>query len=158
MFAHVIFDGAPICRCGELQSPRLCTRASKTLLAFSAVFMPRLRVARSRTRTASFVDLRCKYNSNYVLLATLARRLRLYSCTVHSARAESADRGARALVPRRRITNERAGPKHTVNMKFTGAKFGSTRIIDQCSGSPLRTTWEPPPHLGPQVFRCRLQP
>ena len=111
--------------------------------------------------TASFVDLRCKYNSNYVLLATLAtlaRRSRLYSCTVHSARAESVDRGARALVPRRRITNERAGPKHTVNMKFTGAKFGSTRIIDQCSGSPLRTTWEPPPHLGPQVFRCRLQP
>jgi len=81
MFTNVIFNGAPICRCGKLQSPRLCTRASITVLAFNAFFLPRLRVARSHTRTASFVDLRCKYNGNYVLLAMLGRGLRLHSCT-----------------------------------------------------------------------------
>jgi len=51
-----------------------------------------------------------------------------------SARALSADRGARTLVPRRRTSGGRTGPKYSASVIFTGATFGSTRnTVQPCA-------------------------
>ena len=151
------FSVVPNFRHGKLQSPRLCTRASKTAHAFCAVFVLQHGVARSRAHCFPRSTKMQVQVQSCAATARLAWRLRLHSCLCLSElRGSSCILCAPFQQTVVRVPWSR-GEEIVWSTPLAWCLLALCLAPLASPTSPLRTAQQPQPQLGPPASRCSLR-